>query len=91
VIALSMSRCGSGVGMGRKIVEFHSSIVRAWGHNVLLCVWMLLLEAVVSQPMYAQLRMGANFAGNSYDEKEFYRSRRAHFGRRTSRTEYKHF
>jgi len=42
MISFSVSGCGGTVGVGRKVMKFHGSIVRALWHVVLLANWMRL-------------------------------------------------
>jgi hypothetical protein len=48
MISLAMSRGGRGVGMGRKVMEFCGSIVRALRHDVSSASWMLPTAAAAS-------------------------------------------
>ena len=42
MVSFSVRGCGGAVGVGRKVMKFRSSIVRALRHNILLANWMRL-------------------------------------------------
>ena len=48
MISLAVSRGGRGVGVGRKVMEFRGSIVRALWHDVSPASWMLTITATGS-------------------------------------------